>query len=417
MGRFSYVARTKDGKKESGIVDVPSEEALIGRLQEKGLLVVKVTSLDRKQSEAGASSSKQAVKRFTHRRVKLYDLVFFARQLATLLDSGITIHKSLDTLMKQIDSRMLYDVTAEAKRGVEEGLTLKDALARHPKIFSDLWINLIESGEASGNLALVLDRLAKYLEMQANFRRKIVSALIYPALLFFVATAAILFFVIKIVPTFANLFESFGAELPVLTQMLVELSVIIRKGFFPGLGVLFLIVFAYKKFNQNPSGKRVVDGIKIKLPVFGNFFKVLAIERFTSEMATLIEGGVPILYALEITERSVGNKVLEGIIRSIKTNVREGRPLAELLDKSNFFEPLVVQMISVGEEVGELAKMFRRVANFYDEYVETFVSRFATIFEPIMLLFMGGVIGVMLVALFLPIFSMVNMASSTGSGL
>lgn len=411
MAKFEYSARTKQGKKESGVVDVPSEDDLVLRLQTQGLIVTRVVPFDKKtpfSAESSQSSSSSRKRKFRRGGVKLYDLVFFSRQLATLLDSGVTIHKALSAFLKQADSLQLYEIVRQAKDDVEGGLTLKEALAKHPKVFSDLWVHLIESGEASGNLPLVLDRLAQFLEMQANFRRKIVSALIYPIILFVVAIGAMVFFIIKIVPTFSGIFLTLGAELPLITRILIQVSHIVRKGFLPVLGILGLFYFLFRQFIKTHSGKHTLDIFKLRLPIFGNFFKVLAVERFTSEMATMIEGGVPILYALEISERSVGNTVLEGIISDVKTNVREGKPLSELMEKTDFFEPMVIQMIAVGEEVGELAKMFKRVSQFYDEYLETFVGRFATIFEPVMLVFMGGIIGVMVVALFMPIFSVVQ---------
>ncbi|MFQ5680604.1 MAG: type II secretion system F family protein [Candidatus Omnitrophota bacterium] len=403
--KFSYIARTAQGKKKTGIVDVSSEDDLVSRLQEQGLTVTRVVPLEEKK---GHFSPKKPQKTFSHRKVKLYDLVFFARQLSTLLDSGITLHRALDALLKQVSSSLLYKIIVSIKKDVEAGASLRDALAKHPRVFSDLWINLVESGEASGNLAMTLDRLAKYLEREAGFKRKIVSALIYPAILFTVSCGAIFFFVVKIIPTFSGLFSGLGAKLPAATRILVGFSQGVRRGFWPALIVLAVAFFLFRRFRQTNSGRRAIDVFKLRLPLFGNFFKVLCVERFTSQMATLVEGGVPILYALEITERGVGNKILEGVVHSVKNSVREGRPLAAMLGESGFFEPMVVQMISVGEEVGELAKMFRRVASFYEEYVDTFVGRFATIFEPIMIVFMGGVIGVMLVALFLPIFSIVN---------
>ena len=410
MPNFSYTARTREGKKEIGTSNAISKDALAQRLQERGLIVTKIVSAEKTPGKMmGFDVGKEAPKKFTHSGVKLYDLVFFARQLAILVDSGVTIHRSLDALLKQVDSVKLHKIILQAKKDIEAGLTLKDALAKYPKVFSELWINIIESGEASGNLALVLDRLAKYMEMRAEFNRKITSALIYPVILFAVALCAIIFFVVKIVPTFAELFKGLGAELPALTKALVNISNGVKDNFFIGIALIIGLYFAFKTFVKTSQGRYIFDVFKIKLPLFGDFFKVMAVERFTSEMATLIEGGVPILYALEITERSSGNKILQAIIRDVKVNVREGQSLAALLGKNSFFEPMVIQMISIGEEVGELAKMFRRVANFYEEYVQTFIGRFATIFEPIMLVFMGGVIGTMLIALFLPIFSIATL--------
>lgn len=413
MPKFSYIARTKEGRRESGVIEASSQDDLVLLLQAKGLIINKIAPLEASGSFKDMGANLLHAK-FTHQGVKIYDLVFFARQLATLLESGVTLYKSLDALLRQIDSVSFYKIISRVRSDVGAGLPLKEALARHPKVFTDMWINIVESGEASGNLALVLDRLASYLEMQAGFSQKIISALIYPGILFCVSIGAVAFFVIKIVPTFSDLFKGMGAKIPPVTLFLVQLSEIAKKGFFPLIIGIGLFYFIFQQFYSTSSGRRTIDSLKLKIPIFGNFFKILAVERFVSQMATLIEGGVPILYALEITERSGGNKLLEEAVRNIKNKVREGRPLGELLAASNFFEPMVVQMVSIGEEVGELSKMFRRVADFYANYLETFIGRFTTIFEPIMLVFMGGVIGFMLVALFLPIFSIAKIGSSGG---
>jgi type II secretory pathway component PulF len=265
-------------------------------------------------------------------------------------------------------------------------------------------VNLVESGEASGNLAVVLSRLASYLERNAAFKRKVISALIYPALLFFAATGALFFLTVKIIPTFAEVFQGFNITLPFLTRVLIKVSFIIRKTI-----LLFFVlgiagVYLFIRYTRTSSGRRKYERFKFRIPVFGEFFRAIVVERFSSEMSTLVESGVPILYSLDIVEHSVDNLVIGDTIRKIKDAVREGRSLSRPLEQSGFFEPMVVQMVTIGEEIGELSQMFKRINAFYQEYVEVFLTRFTAMFEPIMLIFMGLVIGIMVVGMFLPIF-------------
>lgn len=403
-----YIARDTTGKKVTGSEEVSSSEELINRLQSKNLLIVNIIP-DAKESKADSGSgptiSERRNRRF-HRGVSEADLVMFCRQLSTLLGAGVTILKSLDIITKQVSSRKLYDVLKNMMKDMESGLSLHETMVKHTKIFSDLWVNLVESGEASGNLAVVLNRLASYLERNAEFKKKIISALIYPIILTFAGLGALFFLTIKIIPTFANMFQGFNLELPALTQMLVNVSYVLKKYALVILSFSIVSFVAFRKYIKTKNGRRVYERFLFKLPVFGDFFNSLIVERFSSEMSTLIESGVPILYSLEIAEHSVDNLYMSDIIRQIKDNVRQGKPLSQQLEKSGFFEPMVVQMVSVGEEIGELAQMFKRINTFYEEYVSTFLARFTAMFEPIILLFMGVVIGLMVVGMFLPIFKL-----------
>jgi type IV pilus assembly protein PilC len=294
---------------------------------------------------------------------------------------------------------------------MEAGLSFHESMAKHPRVFSELWVNLVESGEASGNLTIVLDRLAKYLERNAQFTRKVISALIYPAILLFAGTGALLFLTIKIIPTFAELFRGFGVKLPLLTQILIWTSEFLRKYFLLGVGSTVAAFIFFKGYIRTKEGRRSYENFKFKLPIFGEFFRALIVERFSSEMSTLIESGVPILYSLEIAEQSVGNSIVSGVIRQVKESVRDGRTLTAPLEKSGFFEPMVVQMVNIGEEIGELSAMFKKINNFYQEYVETFLTRFTAMFEPVMLLFMGVVIAAMVIGMFLPIFQIAQVGA------
>ncbi|MDD2680098.1 MAG: type II secretion system F family protein [Candidatus Omnitrophica bacterium] len=406
MPKYFYVARNKAGTKVDGVEEGVSQDEVISRLQSKDLLVVSITSEESKDTPlpSGAQATYRGKFIPKHNRITGQDLTLFCRQLATLLGAGVTILKSLDIISNQVSSKRLHRVIKDLEKNMEAGLSFHEAMAKHSDIFSEFWIHLVESGEASGNLAVVLSRLAAYLERYGAFRKKIISALIYPAILFVAGISALLFMTIKIIPTFANIFSGFNIKLPFLTVILVEVSKFIRGYFLIIIAALGVGFWFLRKYISTKEGKKRFEGLLLKLPLFGEFFRTLVIERFTSEMSTLVESGVPILYSLEISERSVDNLVLGDIIRNIKDDVRVGKPLGQALEKSNFFDPMAVQMINIGEEIGELSNMFKRLDTFYQEYLETFLARFVSMFEPIMLVFIGAVIGIMVIGMFLPIF-------------
>jgi len=403
--RFFYIARNNLGKKSTGYEEANSEEEVISRLQARNLIVVDIAS-EAKEGSPGFKQgilAKVKIKR-RHFGVKFEDLVLFSRQLATLLGAGITILKALEVISQQVASHKLFSAIKSLQKHMEAGLSLHEAMARHPAVFSELWVNLIESGEASGNLAIILDRLASYLERNAAFRRKVISALIYPALLILVALGALLFMTIKIIPTFAELFQGFNVQLPLLTRVIIQFSMLIRKFFLIGIALTVAAGYFFKRYISTKEGQRAWESFKFKLPTFGEFFRVLVVERFSSQMATLVESGVPILFSLEITEHSVGSILVSDIIRSIKEDIRQGKPLSQPMDKCGFFDPMVVQMVTVGEEIGELSQMFKRINSYYQDYVDTFLNRFTSMFEPIALIFVGLAIGILVVGMFLPIF-------------
>ncbi len=412
MPSFLFIARDKTGKKITGSEEGTNQEEIISRLQGRDLIVIKVSP------ETGDGlKSEMAVKVKSRRRhggVNSSDIVIFCRQLATLLNAGITILKSLDIISKQVTSTKLYNVIVDLEKNMKEGLTFHEAMAKHPKVFSELWINLVESGEASGNLAVVLERLANYLERLEEFKKKIISSLIYPCLLFAAGMGALLFMTMKIIPTFAQLFEGFNIKLPLLTQMLLVVSNFIRKYALVMLVGGWIGIYLFRQYIKTTEGRRRFEKFCFDMPVMGDFFKAMIVERYSSEMSTLLESGVPILYSLEITEHSVGNLIVADIIRKVKESVRDGKPLSQPMEKSGFFEPMVVQMVAIGEEIGELPNMFRRINTFYQGVVETFLIRFTALFEPLMLVFMGAVIGLMVVGIFLPIFQIANVGGSGG---
>lgn len=410
MPKFSYICRKKSGEKETGVVEGPSQDEVLAQLQKKGLYVTSIIPFEvSKQDAVPTKERRVAKKQFTHGGINDNDLVMFSRQLAMLLSAGISLLRALDVILKQVDSKKLSMIVVQIHQDMEGGKTFRDSLAKFPDIFSPLWINLIETGEASGNLPSVLDKLAYYLEESASFRRKIVSAMMYPGILLLVSVSAVFFFIIKIVPTFATILDSFGVELPLATKILISLSNVLRKKFLLLAGAVVGGTFVLKKLSKQPGISRMIEEVSLKLPVYGEFARYLLLERFATTLSILIESGVPILYALEISERSAGSIKMAETIQYVKKNVKEGKNMAQPMEKSDFFTPMVVQMVAIGEEIGELSSMLKKIAKFYQEYLEVFVTRLAAIFEPLMIVFMGVIIGAMVISIFLPIFSLASM--------
>ncbi len=407
MPFFRYIARDKQGKIKEETIEAVSKEDVINLIQARGLFLVSV------KATAQVKKSKK-VKRRYHRGVKTFDMIMFARELSTLLSSGVTLIKSLDILCKQIESQTLLRTVEQIKKDVEGGYTFQNALKKHRKVFSDFWVHLVETGEASGHLPLSLEQLSAYLEESANLRKKIVSAMVYPIILIIVAVAAIAVFLIKIIPIFSEIFKGFNVELPLITQMVIATSNIARRYFLIVVGIVVAAFFILKKYVTTEMGRWQFDSLKLRVPVLGQLLKEIATERFASGLSTLIKSGVPILHALEITEKTIGNKLMEKELREVKIAVRDGKGMAQTMQELSFFPPLVVQMVGVGEEIGELGKMLDKISSFYKERVNTFISRLTTMFEPAVLVFMGIVVGVLVVAMFMPIFSISSAIKASG---
>ncbi len=406
MPKFTYAARDSSGNSVSGVDEADTSADVVGRLQMRGFYVTNVRLCAATLTPRAEAAIKVKGKKFTHGGVNEADLNLFARQLAISLDSGVLLLKCLDAIARQTSSRKFYDIIIEIIRNVEGGLSLKNAIAKYPHIFSNLWINMIETGEASGNLPVILDKLANYLDKRAAFKSKIISALIYPAILMAVAVGAVVIFILVVIPKFTEIFSNFDMALPLPTKMLMMVSGALRKSFFFVVLALSVIIFLLRNLIRKDAGKKLFDRFILSIPLVSDFLRLSETERFAASMATLLESGVPILYSLEIAESSSDNVVVKDIIRTVKESVREGKTLTGPLEKSGFFPPMVIQMVSMGEEIGELDKMFKKISVFYAEMMETQVTRLATMFEPIMIVFMGGIIGSMVISMFLPIFKL-----------
>lgn len=403
MPKFNYTARNKNGELVQGVIDAFGEDEVVSKLQDQDLLVVSVISAE---GAGSAGVSKKSKKRKFHSGVKTDDLILFSRQLSTLLNAGIPLLRSLDILSRQVESKKIYNALEAIKADIEGGLTFHDALAKHKRIFSDFWINLVETGEASGQLASVLEQVANYIEASGSLQRKIKSAMVYPIIISIVAIIAVLIFLLKIIPTFSEIFKGFDIELPALTKMVMAASDILRHYFLMVTAGAVVFVVVFKKYIQTKKGRWQFDTLKLNLPLVGPLFREIAVSRFTSGLSTLIKSGVPVLHCLSIVSRTTGNVLFNEAITRVRESVQEGKTMAAPLEESGLFPPMVSQMVTVGEESGELSEMLQKISGFYEERVTASVNRLTAAFEPIMLVLMGGVVGGLIVSMYLPIFKM-----------
>ena len=414
MAKFSYIAKDKAGKTYKDVMDAPNQAAVIERLQKEHYFVVSVREVDVHVSTRPVKKTKTKKKSGGHKKIKVNDLLIFSRQLATMLEAGVSLVRSLEVIQRQMKSQTLADILMDVKSHVERGEALSAALARHPKVFNQFWVSLIEVGEASGTIPVILDKLAFYLEQQASFRSTIISGIIYPAILFCVSLGAIAFFALFVGPRFEDIFTSMGVELPVLTVVLLATFKFIKTYILWLVAGFVALVWAMRKYIRTYRGRMKFEQFMFSLPVFGEIYKLIIIERFASQMAILIDSGVPILYALDITERLVDNHTCALVVNEVKEGVKEGEFLIAPMERSGFFPDMCLQMIMVGEERGELSKMLKHVAKFYQSTVEEFMKRFATVVEPFMLIFMGAVIGTIVLAMFLPMFNISQLGGGFG---
>lgn len=405
MPHFAYVAKDSNGQTVNSMLEDENQAAIVARLQSEGYFIISVKELS-EEEVAARKRGRQTARKFSHNKVKLEDLLVFSKQLATMLESGVTLIRSLNVIQTQIESEQLSKILKQVRKDIEQGHSLSHCLEKYPKIFNPFWVSLVEVGEASGTMPIVLNKLNSYMEQQANFKSTILSSLLYPSILFLVSIGAIVFFALFVGPRFQAIFESMNTQLPVITVFFLSSFAFIRKNIMTLLIAVVIGIFLLKQYLRTKSGRTNFEHFLYGLPTIGETYKLIVIERFTSQMAILIDAGVPILYALDIAERLVDNNVCGKIINNIKEGVKKGGLLVDQMEESGFFPPMAVQMIMVGEETGELSKMLKHVSNYYQENVQTFLKRSSTIIEPIMIVFMGGVIGMIALALFLPMFNL-----------
>ncbi len=402
MANFKYVAKDQQGKNITGSLEAKDRSDVIDMLRKKDLIIVSVEEAAAKFGFAIPFLSKRK------RRVKLDDLVVFSRQLATMVDAGIPLVGALDILGEQMDNKTFAGIILTARNDVETGSSLSDALAKHKRVFSSLFVNMVKAGESSGMLDEILDRVAAYMEKTNSLQKKVSSALVYPAIVSGMALAITLLLLLKVIPIFKTIFEGFGAKLPAPTMFLIIVSDTLQKYFFFLVFLVIAIIFFVNRYINTEKGRVQLDTLLLRLPIFGILFRKVAISKFTRTLSTLIKSGVPILAALEIVGKTSGNKMVEIAVDNVRIHVREGENIAEPLAKSKIFPPMVTRMVSVGEQTGELEKMLSKIADFYDEQVDTSVSALTSMIEPLIIAFLGIVIGSIVICMFLPIFKITS---------
>lgn len=403
MPIFRYVVKDKDGKTVSGVSEAVSTSALIEGLRKRDLIIITVEEEKDKDKGKEVSGSGQ--------KVKMDDLVIFSRQLATMVDAGIPLVGALDALQDQMENKGFKAVIRQIRDNVEGGLSLSEALSRQPNIFSPFFINMVRAGESSGNLDDILDRVAVYMEKTIALIRKVKSSLIYPAVVIFMAIAITTFLLVKVVPTFEGIFTTLGAKLPLPTQILINISNMLRHSllFFIIGVVIFIIVLM--RIIKTERGRLVFDTLLLKVPVLGPLMRKVAIARFTRTLSTLERSGVSILTALEIVGKTSGNKVVEAAVLKTKSSIKEGESIAQPLAASKVFPSMVTRMISVGEQTGKLEEMLSKVADFYESEIDAAVSGLTSLIEPLIIAFLGIVVGGIVVSMFLPIVKLLQVVS------
>lgn len=399
---FQYSVRDRAGKIVNGKLEAESQAAVVNKLRQMGYAPVSIT-----QANTGMSTEIK-IPGFGD-KVKLKDLAVMSRQFAVMINSGLSLLRALDILANQTENQALAKVLGTVRNDVETGVALSAALAKHPRVFPPLMVNMTRAGEVGGFLDAVLLQIAENYEAEVKLRGKVKSAMTYPVVVFVMAILAVTGMLIFIVPVFANLFSSLGGTLPAPTRVLVFLSGVVKFGapFF----VVALIAFSmtWGRIKQNERVRNVIDPLKLKTPVFGQLFQKIALSRFSRNLGTMMSSGVPILQSLEIVSETTGNIVLARAIRDVQASVRSGDSLAGPLTQHPVFPPMVVQMMSVGEETGALDTMLHKISEFYDQEVEATTEALTALIEPLMIAFLGGVVGSMIIALYMPIFKVFDL--------
>ncbi len=397
---FLYKAKDLTNNKiVEGEIEAESKEKAVVNLKSKKLQIIEIVPVKRKLKKGKISSK---------------DIAIFSRQLSTLVSSGVPIIQSLSILESQSENLNFARVIGAIKKDIEAGLSISDAMAKHPKVFGELYVSMIRAGELGGILDVILDRLSGYLESSEALKEKVKSAMMYPMIVGGIAVLITVFLIIYVIPIFKGIFESFGAELPLITRAVIFVSDVFKKY------IVFIILggvgvyYAVKKYISTADGRRRFDSMLLNLPVFGIIFKKVAIAKFSRTLGTLIKSGVPILQGLETVAKTSGNRVIEDVIMESMKSIKEGGRISDPLRRSGVFPEMVVQMISVGEETGSLDNMLFKIADFYDQEVETAVKGLTSMIEPLVMVFMGVVIGFIVIAMFIPMFQMGEIASKQG---
>jgi type IV pilus assembly protein PilC len=420
MPNFTYVALDARGQQVTGVIEAASQNEAVGALRQAGYFP-KSVDVETKASKAkvakaaatkapGAPAAKGSFSLFKRQSIKGKTLMIFTRQLATLIDAGLPLLRSLTVLAKQEKDVVLRSTIAQLAESVQGGSTFSDSLSVHPKIFNKLYVNMVKAGELGGVLELVLLRLAEFQEKAQKIKNKVVSAMFYPLIVLFIAIVILAFLLVFIVPKFQAIFADMlnGKPLPALTQFVIGASDLVKNNILLLIGAGIVIVVAYKLIARTAKGIVAIDTIKLRAPLFGDLTRKSAISRFSRTLGTLVTSGVPILQALTITRETAGNVIISDAITKVHDAVKEGESIVAPLEASGVFPPMVISMIDVGEETGQLPEMLLKVADVYDDEVDNAVQGLTSLLEPIMIVFLAVVVGTIVVALFLPLISIIS---------
>ncbi len=397
MPVYKWVAETKKGKILKGELEAADERIAQLQLKRRNLTIKKIKAKPKDLFENVA---------FFQPKITAKDVVIFTRQFSTMIDAGLPLVQGLTILAEQTENKTFQNVLKRVTKDVEGGSSLAEALKKHPKVFDGLYVNLVAAGEIGGILDTILQRLAAYIEKAEKLKTRIKGAMTYPIIVVGVAVLVIGVILIFVIPVFQEMFSSFGKALPVPTQIVVNMSDFLKGNIHYVIVGFIVFVFAFKKYRNTKKGRKQTDALALKLPVFGNLLKKSAVARFTRTLGTMISSGVPILDALEIVAKTSGNVVLEEIIYEVRSSIAEGQTIAEPLSEAAIFPRMVVQMISVGEATGALDTMLNKIADFYDDEVDAAVEALTSMLEPLLMVFLGGAIGGLVIAMYLPIFQM-----------
>src|SRR4051812_9066971 len=390
-----WEGKTRTGEVKKGEMEAGDEAQVQQRLRAMALQNVKI-----KRKAAQFSFKMPGVGRVGEK-----DLVIFTRQFATMIDAGLPLVQCLDILASQLDNLAFREVLTRVKTKVESGSTLADALGDHPKVFDTLYVQLVAAGEIGGILDTILNRLAAYIEKNEKLKRKVKGAMVYPSVVLVVAIGVTVVLLLFVTPTFEKMFKDFGGAMPAPTQIIIDLSKFLQAYILYMVGAVIAFIFAFRAYLNWPKGRQQWDAFTIRTPIFGPLIRKVAVARFTRTLGTMISSGVPILDALEVVAKTAGNSVVEKAIRYTKEKISEGKTIVQPLAETKVFPPMVVQMIGVGEATGAMDQMLSKIADFYDDEVDAAVAALTSMIEPVMMVFLGGVVGGFLVAMYLPIFS------------
>ncbi|MGH7431197.1 MAG: type II secretion system F family protein [Candidatus Methylomirabilales bacterium] len=403
MAVFTYSGRTRTGQTINGEMEAPNREAVVAQLRRQQVMATAVTpkarDIELKVPGFGAKIGDR-------------DLAVVTRQLATMIDAGLPLVQCLDILAQQQEKKVFQKALHDIRMAVEGGATFSASLKRHPKIFSTLYTNMVEAGEAGGILDTILNRLAAYIEKAMALKKRIKTAMFYPSTIVAVAVVVVIFLLIYVIPTFEQLFEGFGATLPLPTVIVLEASRIVRAYILIMLAGLVAAMVGLRFYYRTPGGKMAIDRLLLRLPVFGSLIRKVAVAKFTRTLGTLVSSGVSILEGLDITARTAGNKVVEEAVLKARTTIAQGKTIAEPLQASGVFPVMVVQMIAVGEQTGALDRMLNKIADFYDEEVDVAVAGLTSLLEPLLVIFLGVIIGGVVIAMYLPIFKLISVVGN-----